>query len=462
MFNLNATASIVNNSGVIPGFSSAYSAPEINSLKHQRRFHELTRRLPAQELENLNKQLTRVTEKDIQTLLQALQMGNWSAPLFHQSHYPFVALEAFKRGSIEEESFGTVMLYWVNCHDFGTNEIQTIPLFNTNGTVNEDAEKLIESTLYATGVSPFPKLPAIPKTHAYLDKKQLRELILGLKNSPASERFIFVRKKDYPTGNIGDSIYASGLNIFHRIPGGCMIPSISLVRDFYQMKFGKEAAKINLLLGPSSTLDIENSHRLGMRDVALHFPGTTLPDEADNQNAPGYLFTLHDLLFHVYLVSRIPFEHAQRFMKVVERVREYIDIRQKHNLDARLEEQYAALLIDMDFQDYREENMALEGYRLPHERKMENVFWSTLATYVGDSMQIIKASENLPTNTELPLIETQEERNLLDVVAATLPRNKEYSQQMEEELSFLKRFNPHIEMEKSHLFYLLKKWKSLS
>ncbi len=432
-------------------------------LSDKLRFHEMTRRLPKQELEVLNSKLGQVTDFEIKALLFALNQGDWNAAAFRSENYPYVALEAYKRGLITSEQFGTVMLYWVNCRDFGKDQIEAIPLFNENGTVNERAEKIIQSTMWATGLSPIPNLPAIPQTHSYLDSENLRQTILELKKLPTSERFIFIRQKDYAQGNIADVIKGSGINIFHTFEGGCMIPSIGLVRSFTKTKFGAQAAKINLVLGLSSSEDIEKNNRTGSRDVALHFPGTTLPTTADNQNAPGYLFTLHDLLYHLFMVSQVPFDHAHRYMAVVEQVKDYIVTKKNKGIDTQLAEQYKELLIDMDFGEYRQEILTLKGYRLPHEQRLEYVFWSILATYIGHAQQFLKESAlEVEPSLDVPLVETPAEIDLLNLVATHLPRDIDYHKEMKAEIGFIQRFNPNMDVTKTHLFYLYEKWMSLS
>ncbi len=453
------------------GFSSIFDLPKyvfsgatsVPSLNDKLRFNEMTRRLPKEELAALNVNLDKVTDFEINALLYALNQGDWNASAFRSENYPYVALEAYKQGWITSEQFGTVMLYWVNCRDFGKDQIEAVPLFNENGTVNERAEKIIQSTMWATGLSPTPKLPAVPTTYAYLNPENLRQTILELKKLPPSERFIFIRKNDYPAGNVADVLYGIGINIFHRFEGGCMIPSIGLVRCFLNHKFGAGAAKINLVLGPSTNEDIEKNNQTHSRDVALHFPGTTLPTTADTQNAPGYLFTLHDLLYHLLVVSQIPMGHVQRYMAVVQQVKDDIAVKKSKGIDTQLAEQYKELIIDMDFLDYRQEILTLQGYRLPHEQRLEYAFWSTLATNIGHIYQILKESIlQTEPSMDLPLIETSAEIDLLNLIATRLPRSAQYGKEMQAEINFTQRFNPSIDITKTHLFYLYNKWMSLS
>lgn len=455
--NLNASVLVESKTSTkefLPPISCFSDPADLSSLKEKLRFHEMTRRLSPSEFAELTQKLSQVGTEEIKILFQALARGDWQAPIFQKDRYPYMALEAYRRGVISSEQFGTVMLYWVNCRDFGKDQVQAIPLFNKDGSVNEVAESILQQTMRGTDLPPLPHLPSIPATYLHLDFQRLREVIFELKKCLSSEQFIFVRKNDYTPGNIADSLYNNSINIFHRFNKGCMVPSLSLVRCFLEKKYGAGAAKINLVLGSSSMEDIEKNNQTHSRDVALHFPGTTLPDTADGQDAPGYLFTLHDLLFHLFMVSQIPFEHAQRFMGIVEKIK-------SKDIDLQMVAQYVAFLIDMDFGDYREEILTLKDYRLPHEQRREHVFWSILATYVGHAHQFLKESQlQIEPSMEFPLIETEDERSLLNFIAHSLPRNPQYDQEMRAEIDFIQRFNPQIDIKNTHLFYLHQQWNS--
>lgn len=71
----------------------------------------------------------------------------------------------------------------------------------------------------------------------------------------------------------------------------------------------------NPVLGPSTLEDIRLGQEKGGRDMAIPFPGVTLPPAADGYVADDISFTYHDF-FHVATVSHIPNDHRTRFMAI--------------------------------------------------------------------------------------------------------------------------------------------------
>ena len=64
--------------------------------------------------------------------------------------------------------------------------------------------------------------------------------------------------------------------------------------------------------------------------MALQFPGEELPRKADNFNAPGYDFTMHDL-FHLIVGSCIPRKLRQELLKNSEG---FLNIKKEGNIQS--------------------------------------------------------------------------------------------------------------------------------
>jgi len=80
----------------------------------------------------------------------------------------------------------------------------------------------------------------------------------------------------------------------------------------------------NPVLGLSSLEDIRKGQEGGVRDLAIPFPGVTLPDEADTFPADDIGFTYHDFS-HLSIVSHIPKTHRERFMAISRALEQYGD-----------------------------------------------------------------------------------------------------------------------------------------
>ncbi len=112
-------------------------------------YQEITRRATPKERKLLEATLASLPEKDqhIQELLIALEKADWNDPIFKNPLYPHYALEAVRQGKLSQDDYATVMIFWEMLQLHKAEEITTVPLFNEDGTANEEAKELIKETL---------------------------------------------------------------------------------------------------------------------------------------------------------------------------------------------------------------------------------------------------------------------------------------------------------------------------
>lgn len=271
------------------------------------RYQEMVRRLSDKERTTLHAKMdTLVGQQDkIGQLCSAVVRGDWNDPIFKSVDYPYYALEAFQQGWIDDSQFSTIQLFWsIGQYHNGYDQVQVYSLFLDNESPNPEALVLIRQSF-----RPKDTIDSLTDT-------QLRAFLDEMKKLPLSEQYFFVvpdLQKVSKRETISQRIHSSPFNVFNRLEGDLrMIPSFGMMQEILKTKYGKEAVRINPVLGLSTLDDFRDASK---RDMALCFPGVLLPEEADHFLAPFYDFTYHDF-FHSMICSSMPFKYRQMMITV--------------------------------------------------------------------------------------------------------------------------------------------------
>lgn len=269
----------------------------------QKRYHEMTRRIKKAEKENLTAKMASIPDMQahVEELTNALNQSKLSAEIFKSPNMPFYALKALELGMIDKYQFGTIMLRWsIGEYHQGFEQMEIYSLFLENGQVNPNTFEVIKLT--------FPE---------NFNEQQTLEFLEEMKKVPPSEQFFFIVPDIQNSISVSQAINALGINTFCRLEGLLqsnkrIIPSLSMMQAFLNVKYGQNAVKINPVLGISSFNDMR---KVDARDMALHFPGTSLPSEADGLPAPWYDFSFHDF-YHAIVVSSIPTAYRAMMIEI--------------------------------------------------------------------------------------------------------------------------------------------------
>lgn len=334
-------------------------------------FDQLTRYLPGKEafLERASK------GNRVSALCDFLAKGDWEGIIESYKEKEGVqpddlaidALGAFHDKRISLEQFCTLIFRWSLGKDFPGEEIQTIRLFDKAGNINPSAEEFIVQTLKASGSE--------KGKYVFLNKDEIARFFEKMKLLPESEKVFFCLKtKPVPlfdllaaacaisdntrtiTEEVRDSI---GVNVFNTFTVNeetyRMVPSLGMMQQFLLVHSGDlQAVKIAPTIGLSSRQDIENNGMNGTREMALPFPGITLPKESDLVLAPYDVdFWAHDF-YHAIIASQIPSKARKAFIDVSKAIQEVnaeeVDPTIKNFLD-----EYYERVVDMEHGLYRKQ-----------------------------------------------------------------------------------------------------------
>ncbi len=279
-------------------------ASKIDNQKNSK-YQEIVCRLSEEESKKLTSSLSALPKKEesIAQLVQILQQApTYQEAFFASPNWPLYALIALERGLIDEYQFGTLQLYWsIGQYHGSYTDMQIHPLFMPDGTNNPIAVSLIKST-----------------SNTFLSNELIEKFLKEMKKLPPSEQQFFIVpdiQKTVDKTTISQAIQELGINVFSRVGNDMrMIPSLGMMQTFLKVKFGNQAVKINPVLGLSS---IEQMKQVAHRDMALAFPGVTLPEEADSYPAPWYDFTYHDF-YHAIIVSGMPLTLRSKMIDIAD------------------------------------------------------------------------------------------------------------------------------------------------
>ncbi len=338
-------------------------------------FRELTRRLRPGEQALLQEELARVKHGQVASLVRAVREGNWRAAVFKERNYPHIALKAYQMNSITVEQFATIMFYWVNFTKV-EKEPKIVPLFLEGGVVNPEARRLVRQTLILRRItdSDMSRVYAQSPETPVLTEEQIDALFKKIgEEHPPSAHYLFLKERE-ETPDLIARIQQLGFNILYETGDGAIIPPLELVNTYLQIKYGPNALRAKPVLGLSTPKDIEESLAEGLRDLGLHFPGTSLPPLVDGYGAPDYAFTWHDI-YHLLLISALLKKYQELFLKIGRFAKEYFE---KTNLS--FANKFYEYIIDMEFPVAQDDLFNRLFENIPPDQKMNHIFWEAIRT----------------------------------------------------------------------------------
>jgi hypothetical protein len=351
--------------------SSLYQlSSAIDIYGHNPNLEEMLRRVNPAERLNLEKELATLPKKEesIEELCKALDGQDWQASIFQHEKYPYYALAALELGRIRPMQFATLMLFW----SVAQHKPIVIPLFNPDSTVNIEARAFIAATLEGTDIN-------------------IDDLFELMKDYPPSEQQIFVIADTQTEKTVSRAINEDlHLPFLSRAFGKRMISSLGLMQALLTVRFLDEAVTLNPVLGLSSTDDITYNVLHGTRDVAIPFPGISLPKKADGYLAPDADFPYHDT-YHAYLLSSIPPQHRTLFLRIGQIMTNFAE--DFSNLERRALRRAAWFFKDQEILIYLPERRQYLRFQ-----SINDIFWKTvedLLDYIDDKVIDPETCENL-------------------------------------------------------------------
>ncbi len=336
-------------------------------------FEELISRVSPEERSHIDEKLALIADnKDvkIQMLHEALESQNWDHEIFQDENYPYYALEAVgleegDKHKLSRGQFATLMSFWKTSQDF---QVRSIPLFNTNGSINEEARKIIKQTLRLASQDPI----------YFLSDEQIEQFFEEMSKLPKSEQqFFIVPKIESKEVTALKVIYELGINIFahffEKSQEKRMIPSFGMMQAYLNVKYEQDAVEMMPFIGLSSIDDIRENGLKGERDFAIHFPGVSLPEKADDVQALGFDFSYHDF-YHSLVASSAPRKFPPLFIQIADII--YRFKRQKTEiLNNKIQNMYE-LFIDMEVTPFRHE--------LRDDSSENDLFWEHIDSVFED------------------------------------------------------------------------------
>lgn len=363
------------------------SQEQINT---QVREMNLTRRLSEEQKVVVVSKLTSLLptkDQGISVLLSAINTSNWQA-VNDDLDFPNYALLAYMEGLITIEQFGTIQLYWGTLQDYEKKDIEIIPIFHEDGTVNEQVKKLVIDTLR---VQPTKQLPA----HApLLTEEQVNDFFNRIQHLPKSAQQLFIVPSSEEYGirqHLKRKAQFNFLSFSEILGKKHAIASLELFGAFLDCCYGKNAVKMTPLLGPCLPEDFWIPNE---RVVAIAYPNVPLPKMADEFLAEkSDDFTYHDL-FHVFTCSNIPESHRHLWINIAQIVLSQLKKASQKQEQAPLQKLYETLL-DMDFPLYRPDlNQGVALYTL------EEKFWDSFMTTI--LITVISTPKDITDPTKAP------------------------------------------------------------
>lgn len=260
------------------------------------RYDEMIARLKSDEKALLIDKVEKLPAKEENILRLCFALNNntthFSDEIFTNFNISYYALEAFRLGRIDEFQFGTIQLFWSIGQYHQDYDLMSVhSLFSKDGKYNSNILDLL-----------FESLAIKRSNRHFLTKLQFIEFIEEMKNFPYSERCFFLvpdLQISSKPRTVSQELKKLKMTVFNRFGKMRIIPTVSMMQAFLNVKFGKQAMRINPVLGLST---LKQLRRYNKRDMAFPFPGVWLPENADNFPAPWYDITYHDF-YHIFTAS---------------------------------------------------------------------------------------------------------------------------------------------------------------
>ncbi len=417
------------------------SSPVSQTGSYEDGYREFTRRLPSDELLAVEQELAKVTDEQVDRLIGAMNELKWDAPVFHEEKFPFYALAAFRKGKITDRQLTTVLFYWVEFSKEGIEargETRVVPLF-VDGAINSKAWDLIRQTMiFRQPEISIPgiqcSLPEIDPHTTFMTDEELHEFFRRAREElRPSERCFFI-KQEKETPEIVQVIHKVGINIFYQTDEGAMRPSLGMMDLFLKVKYGPNAVLPHPCAGYSSVKDIhEGIQKFRRRDMAVHFPLTTLPSEADQAGATGFAISFHDF-YHLLLVSGLSEEFRALWFKIADFAEDYS---KKNNLS--FAKTFYEAIIDMETPLSQEAFFNAFYKDADPAKRVNDLFWLALAGFFIKTKTIATKPIDRYFKPHIVLLTSLEERNFLESLLSFIPINEKYKQgRTQEDDAFMK------------------------
>ncbi|HSX04226.1 MAG TPA: hypothetical protein VLG76_05805 [Rhabdochlamydiaceae bacterium] len=321
--------------------------------------NEFIRRVPKEKLFEIETKLQNLCNPDefIAGLLGALSK-KWGPenPFISHEDMPYYALLAFNQGKIKNYQLGTLLYYWsaAQCHiDFYQDYEGTPPsftprvfeLFNADGSVNQESLEMVSRTFSLD----------------FISDKEKEKWIQEMRKYPKSEQQFFLipdlfKQKEGWSETVLDAIQErQEFFIFGKVQSedSIVLASIGMEQAFLNatQRVAGKVVTINPVIGLSSTEDIRKNGWESTRDMAFHFPGVDLPDEADDFYAPWNYFTYHDF-YHAVRTNTMGEKWRLKMMKMADELP--VEGTKEERL---IQECVKDILIDLDFGAFGERNL---------------------------------------------------------------------------------------------------------
>lgn len=285
--------------------------------------HDLVHR-ERQFARELTQKLDTLNSTNVLKLVEAISTLDFkNNPILLEPDLPYLVMEALRRGLLDPEhgkkQAATALNFWaaLQYHQKDPRQLQTIELFEVNGSINPLAEALIKQTLKGADSLQPP----------YLDGRQWDVFIENMRKLPPSEqRFLLVpdiqgnqtleqaareNGGNFFKATTSQAIGTAGINVFNRVDHldrpMRMVPSLGMMQAFLDAQFD-EPVQINPRIYLSTVAQIRECGCTSCRDMMMPFPDASghsrcLP-KADGFEAPWYDFPYHDF-YHAIIASSI-------------------------------------------------------------------------------------------------------------------------------------------------------------
>lgn len=301
----------------------------------------------------------------------------------------YISFSALTHKKISIEQFVTTQTLSV----IEDGKVQCIPLFNASKQPNERALQFIRSTFA------LPKHPGsyIFNRERLVDQKEEEKILKLMGEAPESEKniWLFQDVENPREFSLSRRIHQLGFNIFSRVvdqkanpitnPPIRILPSYSLMKAFFQVKFGRDAIMPYPVLGTSSMMDLFSHQENQKRDAKVPF--LTL----DHALADSYLVSPLDFIFHdyyhAYVASCVGPTHTKAFLRLAA----FFLHQSKMGKHADFYSSLAHISVDMEFPNYRPELRTQEMFFFGNETS-DMLFWVTVNRLITRK---IKTGEDL-------------------------------------------------------------------
>ena len=304
--------------------ASCISQPlQLEGLDHHAQcFNEVVRRIGTDEQRKIMNILSAMTDDHIETIVQCCDdpslMTRNNYELLKSFDFPYQLLRAFRDEKITVNEFATMIslhgIYQENVQLNAGFELQFKRLFDQEGQPIKASWEAIAETLRKSN-----EKGVIFRFDVDHIIKTMQEKLATVRPVEALFWHYPIAESSVPT--VTDAIRSAGVWALSRFADQEMVPGISTRQALLDAAFGKEAHRINPVIGTSSVADIRNGGSGRYRDFALPFPDIPLPKKADGIPAPFIIdFLIHDY-YHLLRVGLLANEDVDLYLAIGDKLK---------------------------------------------------------------------------------------------------------------------------------------------